>query len=111
MTTPRAAAEPPGQLALLPPQAPAEIVARECPTDPGEIIAGYQRALSKAMKPRADGGRHLDTCRNARVNSQWFRCQDECTDAQVMLVWGPLWLERQQQRAAPGPSRGMGRVG
>lgn len=60
------------------------------------IIGSFHKALHKAMKPRANGTMHLDTCRNARVNSQWFPCQDECTEAQALLErWKPRTGQKQ----------------
>lgn len=109
-----------GERAPAPPAAPRDAarepldltIARECPSDPRELVAGFCRALRKATKPRADGSRHLDGCRNARVNSQWFACQDECTDAQVLLVWGLLWLARNAVPATDdAPRRALGEAG
>jgi hypothetical protein len=68
------------------------LVAAMAPSDPAQIVAALRRWLYRSMKPRANGTRHLDSCRNARVNASWFECQKECTDAQVSLVWAERFL-------------------
>ena len=48
-------------------------------------MADYDRLLRRAMKKRADGSLHLDTCFNARVNSKMYSCQPDCTEAQRLI--------------------------
>lgn len=76
------------------------LVASMCPSDPSVIMAGLRRYLYRSMKPRANGTRHLDSCRNARVNATWFECQKECLDAQMLLIWEATW-RRLYERPQP----------
>lgn len=76
------------------------VVASMCPSDPSVIMAGLRRYLYRSMKPRANGTRHLDSCRNARVNATWFECQKECTHAQTLLIWESTW-RRLYERPQP----------
>lgn len=46
----------------------------------------YHRVLRKAMRSRANGTRHLDSCRNVHVNASWYPCSDPCREAQDVLL-------------------------
>lgn len=88
------------------------IAVAACPADPCELIAGFRLMLWRAMKPRANGTRHLDSCRNARINATWFACQPECEQAQILLVWGDVWSERNVAPRRVARGAGMeGRTG
>lgn len=67
------------------PSAAARAAGAGWPADPLLVLVAARWALSRAMLPRANGSRHLESCRNARVNSQWFECSKDCSRAQVTL--------------------------
>ena len=79
---------------LWPDPTPLEIAQGRCPDDAPGIMAALAHRLYWSMKSRANGTRHLDSCRNARVNATWFPCQDECTDAQTLIVWAQTYRQR-----------------